>query len=273
MPYDPIYDDIASVSEEFSYDTVHTIDEGILKKALDEMEGAAAKFVQIAEVDSAARFSYVKKIAEMRTEVLKAVKAHEMTLKEGAEYANKMRNIIMEEIRRMTTPYGKSIAMSIKSKGKSLEEILNKKVNDLIKENKLPKGSTFETLSEAQKKRVYYRAIRSSGTADIRVVNAAKKLRIMGRVFIVVTGVLAGYSIITAEDKKKEALRQGAILGGGLVGGALAGLGVGAICGPGAPVCAIAVMLLGGFVGSFAADVTFDEYEEEIDEFLTWDIR
>lgn len=52
------------------------------------------------------------------------------------------------------------------------------------------------------------------------------------------------------------------IIGGGAAGGLLAGLGVSLICGPGAPFCAIAVVLAGGAVGGIAADALDDELEE-----------
>ncbi len=58
------------------------------------------------------------------------------------------------------------------------------------------------------------------------------------------------------------------IIGGGAAGGLLAGLGVSLICGPGAPFCAIAVVLAGGAVGGIAADALDDELEE----FSKWEV-
>lgn len=61
------------------------------------------------------------------------------------------------------------------------------------------------------------------------------------------TASIATYEILNAENKSKEAIKQGIGIGGAIAGGWLAGLGVSAICGPGAPVCAIAVVLVGSF--------------------------
>jgi hypothetical protein len=66
MGYDPLHGDMVIMYDDFAYDIVHDIEEEILEKALDSMEGAAAEFIKVAEVDSSVRFSYVQKIAEMR---------------------------------------------------------------------------------------------------------------------------------------------------------------------------------------------------------------
>lgn len=68
-------------------------------------------------------------------------------------------------------------------------------------------------------------------------------------------------------------MRQGAIIGGGAAGGWLAGLAVSSICGPGAPVCAVAVVLVGCIAGGMAADAVVDTFDEELEEFTKWQIR
>ena len=56
------------------------------------------------------------------------------------------------------------------------------------------------------------------------------------------------------------------------MGGLLAGLGVSALCGPGAPICAIAVVLVGSVAGGVAGEAAADSLDEEIEEFSHWDI-
>ena len=58
---------------------------------------------------------------------------------------------------------------------------------------------------------------------------------IMGKLGVLVTAALATYQILNAENKPKEAARQGIIVGAGALGGVLAGMGVSAFCGPGMP--------------------------------------
>jgi len=75
-----------------------------------------------------------------------------------------------------------------------------------------------------------------------------------------------------AANKPKEAARQGIIVSGGAVGGILAGMGVSALCGPGAPICAKAVVLVGSVAGGAAGGVVADSVDEELEEFSHWDI-
>jgi len=75
-----------------------------------------------------------------------------------------------------------------------------------------------------------------------------------------------------AANKPKEAARQGIIVSGGAVGGILAGMGVSALCGPGASICAIAVVLVGSVAGGVAGGVVADSLDEELEEFSHWDI-
>jgi outer membrane lipoprotein SlyB len=95
-------------------------------------------------------------------------------------------------------------------------------------------------------------------------------MRVMGKVFIVVTAAIASYSIINAENKPKEAIKQGAIISGGAGGGWLAGLAVSSICGSDARVCAIAVVLAGTIAGGLAAEAVTDSFDEELEEFTQW---
>jgi len=80
------------------------------------------------------------------------------------------------------------------------------------------------------------------------------------------------YEILSAENKVKETARQSMIIGGGAAGGVLAGLGVSLICGPGAPFCAIAVVLAGSAVGGIAGSMTADSLDDELEEFSKWDV-
>ena len=59
------------------------------------------------------------------------------------------------------------------------------------------------------------------------------------------TAILAVYEIAMAKNKVQEINRQGAIVGGSLLGGALGSAAVSLVCGPGAPVCAIVLVAAG----------------------------
>lgn len=87
------------------------------------------------------------------------------------------------------------------------------------------------------------------------------------------TAALATYEILNAENKPKESIKQGIQIGSGLAGGWLAGLAIAPLCGPGAPVCAIAVLLLGSTVGGIAGSLIADSLDDEIEEFTSWKIK
>jgi len=61
-------------------------------------------------------------------------------------------------------------------------------------------------------------------------------------------------------------------MGGGAAGGFLAGLGVSLICGPGAPFCAIAVVLAGSAAGGTAGSLASDTLDDELEEFSEWEV-
>ena len=99
-----------------------------------------------------------------------------------------------------------------------------------------------------------------------------KKIRMMGELGVLVNAALASYQILNAENKTKETARRGIIIGSGAVGGLLAGLGVSALCGPGAPICAFAVVIAGTIAGGVAGEAVTDSLDEELEEFSHWDI-
>ena len=90
---------------------------------------------------------------------------------------------------------------------------------------------------------------------------------------IVVTIAYAAYEISNADNKAKETIKQGASIGGGIAGTALAGLAVSAVCGPGAPVCAIALLIAGGIAGGLAASAVTDYFDDELEEFTKWSVN
>ena len=86
------------------------------------------------------------------------------------------------------------------------------------------------------------------------------------------TPLVQTYEILNADNKVKETARQGLIIGGGAAGGLLAGLGVSILCGPGAPFCAIAVVLIGSVAGGVVGSGVAEALDDELEEFSHWDI-
>lgn len=131
---------------------------------------------------------------------------------------------------------------------------------------------SYENLSAAEQKKIHYTILEAAGRDDAKFTKGTKKMLIMGKLGVLVTAALATYQILNAENKPKETARQGIIVGGGALGGVLAGMGVSAMCGPGAPICAVAVVLVGSVAGGVAGGAVADSLDEELEEFSHWDI-
>lgn len=244
----------------------HQIEPQILENATTALEGAAARFSIDVISDAKVRINYMENIQRMAEEVRAKVNSKQITVKEGAEFCSKMRNKIMIEAREVTSAQGLAIAVNKKATGMSFQEALNKYANKIFSKN-------YALLTEQQKTKIYYAVIESSARDNKDFTTSNKRLKILGKVGILVTATLAAHAIIYSDNKPKELVRQGLGIGGGFAGGLVAALTVSAVCGPGAPVCAVAVVLAGSIAGGFAGSYVADTLDEEIEEFSKWQIR
>lgn len=241
----------------------HALQDSPLDRALELMEGSALRFSLDAISDEKIRSSYTKNIKRMSQQVRDDVKAGKITAQEGVKFSHEMRNKIMMEHRKFTS--AQAIVQRKKKEGKGLKTLL-----DMYSENLFQKG--YDSLSEVEKKKVHYAILESSGRDNAKFTTGTKKMLIMGKLGVLVTAALATYQILNADNKPKEAARQGIIVGAGAVGGILAGIGVSALCGPGAPICAIAVVLAGAIAGGVAGEAVASSLDEELEELTHWDI-
>jgi hypothetical protein len=235
------------------------------------MEGAAAAFSKDAITDAELRMKYGQNIKRISDDIRSLVKTRKISLRDGTEFCHKARNEIMSATRSVTSPQRLAKAIKYKPVPPTLPEQLNKKSLAIYKK-------PFDELSKLGKNRIYYEIITSGGKANPDFNAEARRLQVMGRVLIVVTSLIAAYFIVTAKNKKKESVKQGSAIAGGVGGGILAGFGVPFLCGPGAPVCATIVVLLGSAGGSYAAsrwaDPIIDKaFDEEVEEFSKWDLN
>lgn len=245
----------------------HEIEPKVLDNAIEAFEAAAAKFSRDAITDANVRINYTKNIKRISEEVRALVNSKSITVKEGATFCNEMRNKIMMEVRAVTSPQGRAVAQKMKGEGKSLEYLMNKYAGDKYG------GKKFSQLTQVQKNAVLYEIIEASGRDNAKFSATTRRLQIIGKVGLLLTGVLATHAIIYADNKPKEAIRQGLGIGGGIFGGFLAGLALSSICGPGAPFCAVAVVLAGSISGGIAGTYVADTLDDEIEEFSRWQIN
>lgn len=246
----------------------HELDREFLESSIRAMEAAAAAFAKDAIMDAAIRRNYMANIQRVSNKVMSLVESKQISLREGARFCHRMRNEIMDTTRSVTSPQTLAKIKQYKPIPPTFEEILD------INSNKRYK-KPFSILNGAEQTKVYYDTITSSGRDSPKFTADAKKLQVMGRVLIVVTAVVATHSIVEAENKKKEAVKQGTAIAGGIGGGVLGGIGASTFCGPGAPACAVAFVLIGSLVGGVAvsnyADPSIDKaFDEEVEEFSKW---
>ncbi|HCS43564.1 MAG TPA: hypothetical protein DIW52_12155, partial [Pseudomonas sp.] len=134
-------------------------------------------------------------------------------------------------------------------------------------------GKKFAALGIKQKDSMYYEIVESSARPAAKFNTLNKVLNVSGKVLIVVTVAYATYEISNAENKPKEAIKQGVVIGGGVLGTVISGTAVGMVCGPGAPICTIALLLAGGASAGWFASKGVEFFDDELDEFTKWQIR
>lgn len=247
-------------------DKVHPVDDGVLDKALESFEGAALKFSADAISDAAQRESYNRNVLRVKEQILVEVKAGRVSVKEAAQHCYEMRNKIMAETRAKTSAQGLAIAEKKKIVSPELEKLLDEKAVKKF-------GMKFLDLGVDQKNSMYYEIVESSARPNAKFNTANKVLKVSGKVLVVVTVAYAAYSVVSAENKGKEAVKQGAVISGGLAGTALASMAVGSVCGPGAPICTIGFMLAAGLVSGWAASELAETFDSEIEEFTKWSVN
>lgn len=243
----------------------YALNDSPLDRALELMEGAALRFSMDAISDEKVRASYLRNIKRMSQQVLDDVKAGKISAMDGVQFSHEMRNKIMMEHRKFTSAQGLAIVQKKKSDGRTLQSLFDRYSERLFKK-------PYHTLSSAEQAKVHYSILEAAGRDDAKFTKGTKKMLIMGKLGALITAALATYQILNADNKVKETARQSIIISSGAIGGVLAGLGVSALCGPGAPVCAIAVVLAGSIAGGVAGGAVADSLDEELEEFSHWDI-
>lgn len=139
------------------------------------------------------------------------------------------------------------MAQQLKKEGKTLNELVAKKTVQLH-----GKSAIFDNLSKADQNKVYSGIVKSAGKSNPKVTAQMKKLSYAGRGLIFLSISLSVYTVATADNKfdaaGKEPAITGVSIGGGMAGGAAAGL----VCGPGAPVCVTVGAFIGGALAAFS---------------------
>ena len=216
------------------------------------MEAQIANVGVHVTLDSTVRQAYARQIRLMSEELRREAISGRISWGQAANQAQETRNLIMDIARGRSTPIGRAIAVKTKAVGKTLNELIGAKTQELYGNN-----TAFSRLPSAKKNRVYAEIVKSAGKTDLRVTTLMRRLSYAGRGLILISIALSVYTVATADNRAPTATREfaitGAGVGGGFAGGALAGIA----CGPGAPVCVTVGAFVGGALAAFGIGVAW----------------
>lgn len=226
-----------------------------LESALHQFEAAASSFagrsIRMAQV----RSEYVVRVREMSNSLRTAVEFGELSAQMGAEMAQQMRNQILAMQRSKDMDLGRSLAISMKSKGLRLQDVIAKAMKKM-KLGDVP----FRELSDLQQRQIYIEVINSAGRSRASVTSTIPKLRWAGRTLWLATFAVAAYNIGTAENPWWQTGREATTISGGLAGGFGGGAAAGALGGMWAGPVGVAIgVLVGGALGALLADHAYVE--------------
>lgn len=262
-----------------------------LEIALEALHGTALYFSNnFLDHDSALRNAYMKAIKKMSHEYLKDVENGKMTVKEAAKEAHALRNDILDQTRKKNSPIALAASQKEKRTAKNLDQFLEyyalklkdpdkwkklkyqsrQALDDYVKTSNGTRHSYFQSLSTADKNKVFYSVVKGSGSSHGTFDKAAKYMKPLGRVIIVISISYAWYEIFSAENKEKEFYKQAATIGSGVAAGAAGGAIVGGVCGPGSPICSTVGVIIGGIAGGYGAYKLVEAYDEELEAFTEW---
>ena len=170
---------------------------------------------------------------------------------DAAKEAHYLRTQLLESTRLASSDLGRAYAEREKGRLPKLSELEEHYARKL-------KGQSFESLSAAEKNRVWRNIVEASGRTRPSANALAKYASKAGRGFVLLSTALAVYNVATAEDKSKQIAKEGTTAGAGILGGMAGGAAAGLICGPGAPVCVAVGIFVGGVLAAAGAEVTFE---------------
>ena len=113
-----------------------------------------------------------------------------------------MRNKILDEHRKYTSSTGLSFAERHKKTPPKLDDLYDKYAFKKFERS-------FKKLTAQQKNSIHYEIIESSARDNPKFTASNKRLKVMGKVGVLITASLATYEILNAENKPKEAIKQG----------------------------------------------------------------
>jgi len=227
-------------------------DRRAFSSVLASLQGTASNFASHCIQDARVREQYLRDIQKMSSEFVSAVESGQMSPKDAAAAASRMRNEILDLSRLRNSPVGRAYSKKLKPSGRNLSDLTEHYATKMFQQ-------PFESLSEAKQAAVFKEMIQTSGRDRGAVSGIAKTLGVAGKRVLLVSLAVAVYEVYQAEDKTTETIHQGAITTAGIVGGWGTGAAVVAtgVCAATAPVCIGVAAIIGGILASVGTDLLF----------------
>jgi hypothetical protein len=226
-----------------SADSTSDDDVDELKRALALLEGEAANLARILTTEDRVRKWYLKQISKASKDVMQEYRSGRLGALDAVRQAHGLRGQIVQDARNRGTALGRAIAIKLKKDNPPLRFFEDRNAIQLFEK-------PFADLNRQQQIKVWELTVIKSGVDRSLISKLVKVGGHVGRGLWVATLAMVAYSVIEAENKAREAARQSVTIGGGIAGGAAGGAVAGLLCGPGAPICATAGVVIGGIVGA-----------------------
>jgi hypothetical protein len=235
-------------------------DDARVSAALRQLEAAANNIATRLIKSAGIRTQYLDGIQEMSDACWQAYKAGELSAKAAAGVANEMRNTILDMSRANDFDLGRAYASSLKKKGLSLDEVVEYIMNQKKGFKERFKGRKLPSLSDAEQTEIFEEVIKSAGRDRGSITRGIPRLRWAARSLWILTAAIAIYNIGTAQNPWWQTGREGATLGGGLLGSIGGGAAMGAAGGVWAGPIGVGIgVLVGGILGALLADHAYVE--------------
>lgn len=175
----------------------------MFEDAIRALEAEVASVGVFLSVDAGVRLQYTKQIQAMSVELRTQAATGKISWEAAAAQAQEARNTIMSVLRNRSTPVGLAIAQNLKSEGKTLNELVAKKAQQLFGKNVV-----FNSLPVDQKNSVYAEIVKSAGKSNPKITATMRKLSGAGRGLIFISIALSVYTVATAENKSKAVVKE-----------------------------------------------------------------
>jgi hypothetical protein len=222
-----------------------------LAAALDALRADAFAFGTRFVSDARVRRAYLEAVRDAANELMWRARSGQITYAQAATEANTIRNALLETARSQTSEVMRAYVKTLKAEGLTLESLIARHAKDLF-------GKAPEALTAVERDQVMRRILEGAARARPSATAGARMVGRLGRGLIWLSVGIAFYNVWQAEDPGKQAVKEGAILGAGMVGAMAGGAAAGLVCGPAAPVCSGIGVLVGGALFAFGVSMAIE---------------